>query len=58
MPFNLTGLPVMTVCSGFTPAGLPLGIQVVGHPFGDATAMGVAHAYETATTWRAKRPSI
>jgi len=58
MPFNLTGLPVMTVCSGFTPAGLPLGIQVVGHSFGDATAMGVAHAYEQATPWRSKRPAL
>ncbi len=58
MPFNLTGLPVMTVCSGFTPAGLPLGVQVIGHSFGDATAMGVAHAYERATPWRAKRPSL
>ncbi|MBM3546134.1 MAG: amidase [Alphaproteobacteria bacterium] len=58
MPFNLTGLPVMTVCCGFTAAGLPLGVQVVGHPFGDATAMGVAHAYERATSWRAKRPPM
>jgi aspartyl-tRNA(Asn)/glutamyl-tRNA(Gln) amidotransferase subunit A len=58
MPFNLTGLPVMTVCCGFTGSGLPLGMQVVGHPFGDATAMGVAHAYEKATSWRAKRPAL
>jgi len=58
MPFNLTGLPVMTVCCGFTASGLPLGMQVVGHPFGDAAAMGVAHAYERATSWRAKRPAM
>jgi aspartyl-tRNA(Asn)/glutamyl-tRNA(Gln) amidotransferase subunit A len=58
MPFNLTGLPVMTVCCGFTASGLPLGMQVVGHPFGDASAMGVAHAYERATSWRSKRPAV
>ncbi len=58
MPFNLTGLPVMTVCCGFTQGGLPLGVQIVGHSFGDATAMSVAHAYEQATPWRAKRPQL
>ena len=58
MPFNLTGLPVMTVCCGFTASGLPLGMQVVGHPFGDATAMGAAHAYECATEWKKKRPGM
>ncbi len=58
MPFNLTGLPVMTVCCGFTGDGLPLGMQVVGHPFGDATALGVAHAYERATAWRSRRPPL
>ena len=58
MPFNLTGLPVATVCCGFTGSNLPLGMQVVGHPFGDATAMAVAHAYERATSWRSRRPPL
>jgi aspartyl-tRNA(Asn)/glutamyl-tRNA(Gln) amidotransferase subunit A len=58
MPFNLTGLPVATVCCGFTPAGLPLGMQVIGHHFADAETMAVAHAYERATTWRSRRPPL
>jgi aspartyl-tRNA(Asn)/glutamyl-tRNA(Gln) amidotransferase subunit A len=58
MPFNLTGLPVTTVPCGFTAAGLPLGMQVIGHPFGDATALAVAHAYERAAGWTTRRPAL
>lgn len=58
MPFNLTGLPVVTVPCGFSASGLPFGLQIVGHPFADATAMGVAHAYEHAAPWRLRRPTL
>ncbi len=58
MPCNVTGQPVVTVCTGFTTSGLPLAMQVIGHPFQDATALAVAHAYQVATPWRAKRPAL
>ena len=43
---------------GFTPAGLPLSLQLVGRPFDEATVLRAAHAYEMATNWRSHRPSL
>jgi aspartyl-tRNA(Asn)/glutamyl-tRNA(Gln) amidotransferase subunit A len=57
-PFNVTGGPALAQCIGFSRNGLPLSMQIVGRPFDDATAMRVAHAYEKATPWRAKRPEL
>ncbi len=57
-PFNVTGGPALAQCIGYTPDGLPLSMQIVGRPFDDATVLRVAHAYETATPWRARRPSL
>ena len=58
MPFNVTGSPAMSVCCGFTTAGLPLSFQIVGKRFQDATVLRAADAYERATPWRARRPSL
>src|SRR6516225_11625796 len=58
MPFNVTGSPAMSVCCGFTAAGLPLAVQVVGKPFDEATVLRAAHAYERATPWRSIRPTL
>ena len=58
MPFNVTGSPAMSVCCGFTGAGLPLSFQIVGKRFGDATVLRAADAYERATPWRGRRPSL
>jgi aspartyl-tRNA(Asn)/glutamyl-tRNA(Gln) amidotransferase subunit A len=58
MPFNVTGSPAMSVCCGFTPAGLPLSFQIVGKRFDDATVLRAADAYERATPWRERRPSL
>jgi aspartyl-tRNA(Asn)/glutamyl-tRNA(Gln) amidotransferase subunit A len=57
-PFNVTGGPALVQCIGFTPDGLPLSMQVAGRPFADATVLKVAHAYEAATPWRARRPVL
>lgn len=57
-PFNLTGQPAMTVCAGFGEGGLPVGVQLAGRPFDDATVLRAAHAFETATGWRSRRPAI
>jgi len=56
MPFNVTGSPAMSVCCGYTEAGLPLAFQLVGKPFDEPTVLKAAHAYEHATSWRAIRP--
>jgi aspartyl-tRNA(Asn)/glutamyl-tRNA(Gln) amidotransferase subunit A len=58
IPFNVTGSPAMSVCCGFTDGGLPLSFQIVGKRFDDATVLRVAHAYEQATPWRQRRPTI
>jgi len=57
-PFNVTGGPALAQCIGFSSSGLPLSMQIVGRPFDDATVLRVAHAYEKATPWRAKRPQL
>ena len=43
-PFDVLGLPALSVPSGFTSGGLPIGLQVVGHPFHEATVLAVGHA--------------
>jgi aspartyl-tRNA(Asn)/glutamyl-tRNA(Gln) amidotransferase subunit A len=58
MPFNVTGSPAMSVCCGYTAAGLPLAFQLAGKPFDEATVLKLAHAYEKATAWRSIRPRL
>ena len=58
IPFNVTGQPALSVCSGYGANGLPLSIQLVGRPFADATVLAAGHAYEMAHTWRDKRPAM
>jgi aspartyl-tRNA(Asn)/glutamyl-tRNA(Gln) amidotransferase subunit A len=58
MPFNLTGLPALSVCTGYGAGGLPVSMQIVGKPFDEATVFRTGHAYETATTWRSRRPAM
>ncbi|MFZ3234694.1 MAG: amidase, partial [Stellaceae bacterium] len=57
-PFNVTGGPALAQCIGFSGSGLPLSMQVVGRPFAETTVLRVAHAYEQATEWRARRPRL
>lgn len=58
--WNLSGFPAVTVPCGFStdPAGLPIGLQVSGRPFDDARVLAVAHAYESATEWHLRRPTL
>lgn len=58
IPFNLTGQPALTVCAGFGQNGLPVGAQLVGRPFEDATVLRAGHAYEQASPWRSRRPAL
>ena len=58
MPFNVTGFPAMSVCTGYGDGGLPISMQLVGKPFTEPTLFRAAHAYETAMPWRATRPAM
>ncbi|MBC7801752.1 MAG: amidase, partial [Gemmatimonadaceae bacterium] len=58
MPFNVTGQPALSICSGYGAGGLPLSIQLAGRPFEDAAVLAAGHAYEGATAWRATRPAL
>jgi aspartyl-tRNA(Asn)/glutamyl-tRNA(Gln) amidotransferase subunit A len=55
-PFNVSGLPSISVPCGFTSTGLPIGMQIIGPPGGDAIVLQLAHAYEQATDWHKRRP--
>jgi aspartyl-tRNA(Asn)/glutamyl-tRNA(Gln) amidotransferase subunit A len=55
-PFNLLGLPAVSVPCGFTTEGLPIGLQIVARPFAETTVLRVARAYEAATSWHTRRP--
>lgn len=57
-PWNLTGYPAMSVCTGFGPNGLPLAVQIGGKPFAEATVLRAAHLLERMTPWRDLRPDI
>ncbi|HEX6004466.1 MAG TPA: amidase [Burkholderiales bacterium] len=57
-PSNVTAGPALELCNGFSKTGLPLGMQVIGRPFDEATVLRVGHAYETATEWGARRPQL
>ncbi|PYX61496.1 MAG: hypothetical protein DMG73_03375 [Acidobacteria bacterium] len=57
-PFNLTGLPAATVPCGFTSEGLPVGLQIVGPRFSDASVLRASAAFEQAKPWAGRRPEI
>jgi aspartyl-tRNA(Asn)/glutamyl-tRNA(Gln) amidotransferase subunit A len=56
IPFNLTGLPAISLPCGFTEAGLPIGLQIAGLAFDEAGILAVAQAYEAAGGWQNRRP--
>jgi len=57
-PFNVTGLPALSLCCGFSSAGLPIGMQIVGAPFQEGMVFRVAHAYERAAGWYRRKPPL
>lgn len=56
--WNLTGHPAMSVCCGFSEAGLPIGMQIVGRAFQEPTVFKVADAYQRVTDWHTRTPRI
>jgi aspartyl-tRNA(Asn)/glutamyl-tRNA(Gln) amidotransferase subunit A len=55
---NLAGLPAINVPCGFTKAGLPIGMQLIGQPFQEAGLLAIAHSYERSHAWSAKYPIL
>ena len=55
---NLAGLCGISVPCGFSSAGLPIGLQLLGRPFGESELLRVANAYEQSTDWHLKRPDL
>lgn len=55
---NLAGIPGISLPCGFTQAGLPIGLQLLGKPFDEATVLQVAFAYEQATEWHKRSPPL
>ena len=55
-PFNLTGLPAISILCGFTRGGLPIGLQLAAGPWREALLLRAARAYERATDWHTRHP--
>ncbi len=56
--FSVTGAPALALPCGFGDDGLPLGMQIAGRPFEDATVLRIGHAYEQATRWNDRKPPL
>ncbi len=57
-PFDVLGLPTISVPCGFTASGLPIGLQISGTPFAESTVLALAHAYERETEWHTRHPKL
>jgi aspartyl-tRNA(Asn)/glutamyl-tRNA(Gln) amidotransferase subunit A len=57
-PFNLSGLPALSIPCGFTKDGLPIGLQIVTGPWQEVKALQAGHAFERATDWHKRKPDL
>ena len=59
-PYNLAGVPALSVPCGFTAGDqpLPIGLQIAGRPFDEGTVLNAAYAYEQANEWYLRRPEV
>jgi aspartyl-tRNA(Asn)/glutamyl-tRNA(Gln) amidotransferase subunit A len=57
-PFNLAGLPALSIPCGFTKDGLPIGLQIISRAWADAKVLNAGYAYEQANEWHKKRPEM
>lgn len=55
---NVTGQPVLALPNGFGSGGMPVGMQILGRPFGEATILRIGHAYQSATGWHRLHPEL
>ncbi len=56
--FDWFGLPAISIPCGFSNAGLPIGLQIVGAPWSESVVLSLAHAYEQATDWHKRKPQL
>lgn len=56
--FNLTGQPAISIPCGFGADNMPIGLQLAGRPFEEATVLAAAHAYEQSTDWHTRHPEL
>jgi aspartyl-tRNA(Asn)/glutamyl-tRNA(Gln) amidotransferase subunit A len=57
-PFNVYGLPSISVNCGFSKSGLPIGLQIIGAPGSEGSVLGLAHAYQKQTDWHKHKPLV
>src|SRR5579863_9234497 len=57
-PFNIFGLPAISIPCGFSASGLPIGLMIAGPRFSEGKVLALANAYEKATQWHLKRPTL
>jgi aspartyl-tRNA(Asn)/glutamyl-tRNA(Gln) amidotransferase subunit A len=57
LPINIAGVPAISIPAGFAD-GLPIGMQIIGKPFGEENILKIAHAYQQATEWHKRKPQI
>jgi len=57
-PYNLTGMPAISLPCGFDRDGLPIGLQIAGRPFEETTVLRAAYAYERAHEWKGCMPVL
>lgn len=57
-PFDMSGSPTITLPGGFTPAGLPVGFQLVGPHLSEAILLRAGHAFQQATAWHTRHPAL
>jgi aspartyl-tRNA(Asn)/glutamyl-tRNA(Gln) amidotransferase subunit A len=57
-PFNVYGLPSISVNCGFSKSGLPIGLQIIGAPGSEGSVLGLAHAYQKHTDWHKHKPLV
>jgi len=59
MPFSVGGTPAIAIPCGFSNAeGLPLSLQIAAAPFAESTVFRIAHAFQQATDWHRRHPSL
>jgi len=54
----MAGIPALSQCCGFDPAGLPIGLQLMGPAFSEELLLRTAYAYQQATDWHLRRPTL
>jgi aspartyl-tRNA(Asn)/glutamyl-tRNA(Gln) amidotransferase subunit A len=57
-PFDIFGLPTVSIPCGFARDGMPIGLQITGPRFGESRVLALAHAYQQMTDWHLRRPSV